>query len=552
MNTTSIKNGGAAGHVTSFQKQAATVVSMARRVLEGVDVDTIPPVLDSLNIGMVNEREALRHGLLVHRHHGYLEIIERVPGFFERNLTLLIISSVILAGVVLILLPVQFSNARVQKVLKSINVKLRYDALHDALTGLPNRRFVEQTLAEPFNSDGHRALFHIDLDRFKHINDTLGHKAGDYVLCAVADTLTQLLPEDGFAARIGGDEFLMVADFATCEGAVKLGEKVVRELEKPVSFENHLCRFGASVGIAEWETEEGPLDLFQRADIALNRAKEKGRGRATLFTPLLGAQFLDEKALADEIAWGLDNEEFVPYFQPQISTQTGEVIGVEALARWQHPKRGVLAPDMFLAVAERMGLVSEIDRAILLASRDILADWRKKGIELPQLSVNTSAKRLQVECLTKGLQTLDLGETRLCFELLESIFLDDTNDPLIMRVEELRELGLRVEIDDFGTGHASIVSLLRLNPDGFKIARELISPIERDMGMLQLVRSIIEMGKSLEMEIVAEGVETAGQINLLHGLGCDVLQGYGICRPGPADEIAEFILNGKRQKSAVA
>ena len=458
----------------------------------------------------------------------------------------------VLTTIGIYLLIVRFTNAGLKKSLEEANAKLKHETLYDGLSGLPNRRFVVESFEKDLSPAVSTALFHVDLDRFKHINDTFGHATGDFVLKTVSERLTNLTPRNGLVARLGGDEFLVKAEFRKKEHIAALGNSIVEELAKPVSFENHLCRFGASVGIAVCnERGDGELTIFQRADIALNRAKEAGRGKAVQFNARLGAQFREEKTLADEIAWGLDSGQFVPFFQPQLSSHTGEVVGVEALARWQHPKRGTLAPDAFLRVAERMGLVSEIDRAILLASQDILADWREHGIHIPKLSVNTSGKRLAGDTLIGSLQALDLGDTELCFELVESIFLDDEKGPLTERLEAVRSNGVRLEIDDFGTGHASIISLLRLRPDGFKIARQLVDPIEQDSGMLQLVRSIIDMGKLLDMEVTADGVETEAQAHILADMGCDVLQGYGLCHPASADVIADFILK-QREKSLVA
>ncbi|MEM8794743.1 MAG: ABC transporter substrate binding protein [Pseudomonadota bacterium] len=539
-----VEAGAAASFAISFKRQAQIVTQMARRVLSGIPVSQIPSVLESPNVAMANGKAVERHGLQLSAFDMPLQVIAEGQTFFQRHARVIVALAIFLGALALLLILVQISNMRVNRALKVVNRKLSHDAMHDALTGLGNRRFVEHALKHNFAENERVALYHIDLDRFKHINDTLGHDAGDFVLCSVGDVLRDRAGDDGFAARIGGDEFLIVRPFQSRKDAIDLAKEIVHLLAVPLTFRDHTCRFGASVGVSlSTDTAVGGLDLFQKADIALNCAKEDGRNRACLFNEGLGHKLLGERTLANEIAQGLDRGDFIPFFQPQISAKTGELVGIEALARWQHPTRGLLAPATFLPVAESMGLISEIDRCMLLHARDILADWRAEGVTVPRLSVNTSANRLQTDKLTQKLASIDLGGTELCFELLESIFLDDTKDPLMVRIDELREAGVRVEIDDFGTGHASIVSLLRLNPDGFKIARDLTNTIEDDQGMVRLVASIVDMGRSLGMEVVAEGVETTAQAEILAKFGCHTLQGFGICKPADADTVLKFIKN---------
>ncbi|MEM8798060.1 MAG: ABC transporter substrate binding protein [Pseudomonadota bacterium] len=547
----SIIAGAVAGHIVSHNNQANTLVSMAQRVLDGEQPGNVVPADFLKGTAFLNQPQAERYGLAVETASDDLVVVGMDPGFFERYSQYFVIA--LIAGLAsgLCVFIVRRADQRLMKSLDSVNEELRQHSMVDALTGLPNRLYVIEHLNDERGMNVTRALFHIDLDRFKQVNDSYGHEVGDYVLRTVASRLKSVIPRNGFAARTSGDEFLVMADFRIKDEIKVIGQRIVDELSKSVRYEEHNCRFGASVGIAVVQDRgKEEFTLFQRADIALNRAKGAGRGQYKLYTPELGAQFSEEKALADEIAWGLDNHEFVPYFQPQICAETGKVKGVEALARWMHSKRGILAPESFLNVAERMGLVAEIDREILLCCQDVLADWRGRGIELEKLSVNTSGDRLSSDTLFSSIEPLDLGKTQLCFELLESIFMDDEEDPLIDRLNHLREQNIRIEIDDFGSGHASIISLNRLKPDGFKISRHLVAAIEEDESMAQMVRSLMDMGRKLNMDVIADGVETEEQMWLLKEMGCKTLQGYGYCHPVSADLAAEFILKRNRRHQA--
>lgn len=550
LNTPSIENGATAGYAVSFRTQAQMAVGLGRRALAGEDLSDVEPLIRNVNVPMINEREALRYDLDIDIGWDGLRIINHEPSFIERNQSLVLSTICVFAAVIVMLLLAQVINFRVRRVQSILAERLKHESLHDPLTDLPNRRYIDAALRGELCDFDIRTLLHIDLDKFKAVNDTLGHEAGDHVLKTAAAILQRLAPADAVSARIGGDEFIILTGLDR-EDARIFGQMIVAEISKPIVYMNHLCRIGASVGLAEvgGEAENG-LTLFQKADIALNKAKEEGRGQVMLFSPALGAQVTEERALVEDIARGLDAEEFEPFYQPQVDARTGEIVGVEALARWRHPEKGVLTPFAFLPTAERARLVSQIDRAILVKSVAHLAEWRAVGFEPPKLSVNVSAKRLEASCLSSGVGKLDLGQTRLCFEILESIFLDDESHPLIARIQELRDAGVRIEIDDFGTGHASIVALLKLMPDGLKIAREFVAPLGGDEAHTQLVRAMVDIGRSLGIETTAEGVETEEQIRILAELNCDVLQGYGICKPAPADEIEAFALERGARRAA--
>jgi len=420
--------------------------------------------------------------------------------------------------------------------LELARVRMENAALHDALTGLPNRRYLDQIIAE---ADGDTArgsditVLHIDLDRFKDINDTLGHAAGDLILRHAARTLRQNIRPDDFLARIGGDEFVVVSRYDDVgDYFTEMSARLVEAISKPVDYEGHECRVGASIGIASRLDESERIEqLLVNADIALYEAKRRGRNRVERFTDTLRLVAVNTKKTADEILRGIEQNEFVAYFQPQFDAHTLEIVGIEALARWDHPTKGILSPDAFLGIAESLKVVATLDDIIL--KQALLQHYRltANGITIPKVSVNVSAQRLRDETLLDRLAAMNFVPGTLSFELLESISLDGHDGELIPQIEKIRALGIEIDIDDFGTGYASIVTLLKLTPRRLKIDRQLIAPIVDSPSQQQLVSSIIDIGRSRGIEIVAEGVETMQHAEILRDLGCHVLQGFALSRP---------------------
>ena len=419
---------------------------------------------------------------------------------------------------------------------------MEHNSLHDALTRLPNRRFLDQQLALAGDDDRPLTLLHIDLDRFKDINDTLGHAAGDAVLKQAADVLRALVPQEDFIARIGGDEFVLLsrrdpekADFTA------LSALLVDAISEPMAIAGHDCRIGASIGIAtRSDPEETAEQLLVNADIALYEAKRRGRNRVEAFNDELRLRTVEAKRLSDEVLRGLERGEFHPFFQPQFDAATLEIVGVEALARWAHPTRGLIMPDVFLPVAESLNVVAQIDEAILEQALFQATRWQAQGLDVPRISVNVSCQQLRDENLVSKLRAMNLRPGALTFELLESISFDTADDGLKLAIEDIKALGIEIEIDDFGSGHASIVSLLELSPKRLKIDRRLIQPLIGSPAQQSLVQSIIDIGKVRGIETVAEGVETMAHAGLLRRLGCHVLQGYAFARPMAANDFLPF------------
>jgi diguanylate cyclase (GGDEF)-like protein/PAS domain S-box-containing protein len=430
--------------------------------------------------------------------------------------------------------------------LEAARKKLEYSSLHDALTGLPNRRMLDVRMEELAALEGRESrcvILHLDLDRFKQINDTLGHAAGDKVLCHSASTMRELMPSDALISRVGGDEFVIVLhDNGDDAELSRLVELLIARMRMPIEHEGQDCMCGASIGIAT----AGPGECFDKkllikADIALYRAKAAGRNSFAFHTEEMEAATLAHKKCADDILRGLKRGEFFPLYQLQYSARTLEVTGVEALARWRHPERGVLSPAEFLPVAEDINALASIDEQILVQALKDFRQWDAQGIRIPRVAVNVSARRLSDGRLIERLKVMDIPPGTFSFELLESIYLDRQDDVIASNIQAIRDMGIAIELDDFGTGHASIAGLVSLRPNRFKIDRGLVAPILESVTQRQLVRSIIDIGKALGIEVVAEGVETLDHARVLDTLDCDYLQGFAFGKPMNATDLVALV-----------
>jgi diguanylate cyclase (GGDEF)-like protein len=439
------------------------------------------------------------------------------------------------------LMTAQLKAAKDEAIAKNIELELaknriEHNSLHDPLTGLANRRKLDMAL-ENLTQDGRSgrqkfAILHIDLDRFKDINDTLGHAAGDAMLVHASQVLSRNLRGDDIVARIGGDEFVILADDASDADMSSLAGRIIEQMRQPVDFQGFGCRCGVSIGIALANgMHVDARKVLINADIALYRAKSQGRNRYQFFNHNLQADIINNKRLADEILSGIENNEFTAWYQPQFSAHTMRLTGVEALVRWQHPSKGLLTPDKFLKVAEEINVMQTLDRIVLETALKDKMRWAALGVSIPKVSVNVSARRLHDEGLIESLRNLQIRPGEISFELVESIFLDESEDIAAHNLDRIKALGIDIEIDDFGTGHTSIVSLLKLKPKRLKIDRQLVQPIVTSQQERALVSSIIDIARSLGVETVAEGVETAAHATLLNELGCDLLQGYAFSRP---------------------
>ena len=441
--------------------------------------------------------------------------------------------------------------------LEESNARIEHVADHDYLTGLPNRRLLDKRLAElpADRSIATLAVLHLDLDQFKQINDSHGHAAGDVVLRAAALRITAAIPADGMVARVGGDEFVIVLVNFTDLAELKLiTDDLQRRLRKKIRFGQEMLQSGASIGVS-WSNDRRARGLLAESDLALYQAKKLGRNRVEFFTRQLQDDLRSKRRLAEELKLALERGEIIPYYQAQLDARTREIIGFEALARWKHPERGVLAPGVFLRIADEHGLAAEIDAAILKFVLEDRLIWLLRGVAVPRIAVNISAPRLADPALLDKLRKLDIPPGAIAFELVETIFLDDSDEKLLDQIGGIKQMGIDIEIDDFGSGHASLIGLVKLRPKRLKIDRQLVTEVVSSAEQRRVVSSIVEIAKALDVEVIAEGVETEAHAVVLAQLGCDSLQGYALGYPAPAAEIGRLLSSMrsgiKKQKTAM-
>lgn len=435
--------------------------------------------------------------------------------------------------------------------LEQSRARVEHAADHDYLTGLPNRRCFDRRLADLSADEGVETLsvLHIDLDRFKQINDKWGHAAGDVTLQNAASRISEAIGVSDMVARVGGDEFVVVlVNVGSVEEVRVVAENILARFRTSIRFGTDSFQVGASIGAA-WSRAENASTLLAESDIALYHSKKLGRNRVEFFTPELQSDLQSERQLAEELRAALMRHEIVPFYQIQVDARSRRIIGLEALARWRHPVQGVLTPPSFLKVAEEYGLTAEIDAAVLSRVLFDRAAWTLQGLTPPRVAVNISGSRLADPQLIEGLSKLDIPSHAIVFELIETIFLDDPDDEVLANIDAIKKMGIDVEIDDFGSGHASLIGLVKLKPKRLKIDRQLVTEITVSDEQRRLVGSIVEIAKALNVEVIAEGVETEDHARLLARAGCDGLQGYAIGFPSSAMEIAALLASDQRPET---
>jgi diguanylate cyclase (GGDEF)-like protein/PAS domain S-box-containing protein len=439
--------------------------------------------------------------------------------------------------------------------LKRSEARISYLATRDPLTELPNRLLfndrLEQGLIGARRSGDSLAVLFIDLDRFKTINDSLGHHIGDLLLKEVAQRMAACIRRGDTLARLGGDEFVIALEhLRRAEDAAQVASKIVRSLSRPVEVGGHTLNTSCSIGISIYPIDaDDAVTLMKNADTAMYFAKEKGRNNFQFFSPDMNVRAVERHKLEVALRRALDQGDFLLLYQPQVAIETGQVIGAEALIRWKHPERGLIAPSGFVGVAEESGLIEPMGRWVLKEACSQARRWREQGLPAVRLAVNISARQLldPREFLSYVNRVLD--ETGLEPRLLE---LEMTESLLLANVEEnaavlhkLGKLGVRIAVDDFGTGYSSLAYLKQLPIDSLKIDRTFVRDIESDPEDVAIIKAIIAMAHELKLKVTAEGVETRGQLEALRKLGCDEYQGYLLSKPVPGEEFAARFLSQK-------
>jgi len=357
--------------------------------------------------------------------------------------------------------------------------------------------------------------------------------------------------DDDFVARVGGDEFIVFCardiaanvQGATLERYAKtVASRILDKMQAPLEIDGKEIRSGASVGLAfSTSAEFKPTEMMINADLALYEAKNAGRGRVHIFTPELHRNAIERKHTADDILRGLESDEFLPFFQPQIFSNSGRIAGFEALARWEHPEKGLLFPGDFLPVAEEIGAIARIDQMIARKSVEAVRRMRDDhGIDVPKLSLNFSFARLKDDGILAELERIKPSDFTICIELLESVFFDGLTDQEAWIIDSISDSGFEIEIDDFGSGHASVSGLMRLRPQRLKIDRTIVAPLIESPEQGLLVEAIIKMAQALGIGVIAEGVETMEHAQIVTDLGCPILQGYAFAKPLPEADAVSF------------
>ena len=426
---------------------------------------------------------------------------------------------------------------------KLAEAKLEHDAVHDALTGLPNRKCLMNRLARSIERKRHNksygfATLFIDLDRFKTINDSMGHQAGDELLLSITEKLQKVVRPSDMVARLGGDEFVVLLESVTDQQLVEqIADRIQVELQQPINIGGQEIYSSASIGIVLGTNNyDTPDDLVRDADMAMYRAKTKGKARFEIFDPQVHAGAVSQLQLEIDLRRAIERREFVLHYQPIISLVSEVMIGFESLIRWNHPERGMVPPNDFIPVAEETGLILYIGQWVLFESCRQMREWQDKyNLAEPLIvSVNLSARQLEQKDLIMQIEHI-LYETRfearnLKLEITESVIMNNA-EQAAETVKQLREMGIRVSIDDFGTGYSSLSYLHHFPIDTLKVDRSFINRIGAEKENGEIVQTIINLAYNLGMEVVAEGVETAEQLEFLREIQCGYCQGFFYSRP---------------------
>lgn len=436
---------------------------------------------------------------------------------------------------------------------KENEARLNYLAFHDALTGLPNRVLFQDRLAQAIARsarDGKKmALLFIDLDRFKDVNDTAGHAVGDLLLRAVASRLGACVRSDDTLARLGGDEFTMIVrDVHTAIDAAQVADRVLHHLTEPFCVDGKTFYVTPSIGIGVFpEDGHSPGELMKKADAAMYRAKDLGRNSYKFYTEDMNIAMLRRVAMEQMLRNAQAKGELSLLYQPQVDTTTRKITGMEALLRWQNPQLGAVSPSEFIPIAEETGVIHEIGEWVLQTACRQARTWHEQGYPAMRISVNLSASQFRqrgiVEVVQRALAASGLAPSCLELELTETVAMQPGPDALAI-LQSLKQLGVRIALDDFGTGYSSLSYLRKFPIDTLKIDRTFINELHADPHAGPIIQAIITMARSLELNVIAEGVETAHQADFLLTYMCNEIQGFFFYRPGTPAQCGGWLANG--------
>ncbi|MCL5801292.1 MAG: EAL domain-containing protein [Gammaproteobacteria bacterium] len=448
-------------------------------------------------------------------------------------------------------------NEELEQLIEEKSRRMMHISNYDALTNLPNRLLftdrLQQALRYAQRNTRCVALMSLDLDRFKIVNESLGHPHGDALLQAVAKRLINCVRVIDTLARVGGDEFMFIlSDLVNVQDAADIARKVLDVLADPFVLEENECFISASIGISLYPSDgEDSTTLVKNADAALHHAKRQGRNNYQYYAEQMNAAALQRLTLESNLRHALEREEFVLYYQPQLDLESGAIIGVEALLRWQSPERGLVPPAAFIPLLEETGLIVPVGEWVLRTACAQNRAWQIEGLAPIRVSINLSALQFRqpdfAETIARILQEtgLDPGWEGLEIELTESLLIHNVEET-IKTLHKLRAMRIRVSIDDFGTGYSSLTYLKRFPLFGLKIDRSFVNDLLRNPEDAAIVSAIIALAHSLKLNVIAEGVETLEQLRFLRELKCDEMQGYLFSPPMPAPAVAVLLRDGRR------
>ncbi len=431
--------------------------------------------------------------------------------------------------------------------------RIHYLAYYDGLTGLPNRsllyRLIDQALVEARRNDQHGAILFIDLNRFKPINDSLGHGIGDRLLQQVAERLRRAVRTEDVVARLGGDEFVVALfDIAQREHAAVVAQKLTAALDPPFCIDKHELKVGAAIGISAYPRDGFDTEsLLRMADIAMYRAKESQHDGYAFFNREMNQRVLERMKIESGLRHGIEHDELLLYYQPKVDLASGRIVGAEALVRWQHPERGMLLPDSFIPIAEKSGLIEQLSAWVMEAAMHQTHLWDAAGLPRIKVAINLSARDFSpglAERVQKLLTSQCVPAAWIELEITEGM-LTHNNESVVAMMDALTALGVGLSLDDFGTGYSSLSYLKRFPIDTLKIDRSFVTGIPHDNNDCAIAGAIVSMAQRLGHRVIAEGVETYEQLDFLRSQGCQEIQGHYFSPPLPADRFAALLHEGR-------
>ncbi len=502
---------------------------------------------------------ALMGGGISLMHYVGMAAIEVAPGI-EYDLPLLVASILVAFGALGLLGITVLSSVfeahlhgptqRLNESLRQANAELTHLATHDPLTGLPNRALladrIGQAIVEARKDASRFAVLFVDLDRFKFVNDSVGHRIGDALLRAAAHRINARLGRADTLARLGGDEFVVLLKaIGTPQRAADVARQIRRELETAFRIDVHELHISATIGICVYPTDGNSVDmLLTNADAAMYHAKQAGRDTFQFFTPEMNAFAQERLEIENGLRRALQNDEFVLHYQPKVDIGSGEVCAMEALVRWRHPTRGLVRPDVFIPVAEETGLIGPLGEWVLRTACRQNKAWQQAGLKPMRMAVNLSAKQFRqsrlLDFIRRTLDSTGLEARYLELELTESTVMSHPEESVRI-LQSLSGMGVHIAIDDFGTGYSSLAYLKRLPLDKLKVDRSFVKDLASNPDDASIVQAVISMAHSLRLKVIAEGVETVEQLELLRSLGCDQFQGFYFSAAVAAPEARRFM-----------